>query len=99
MNISESEEKFMTLNLDGKKGVNILKRRYVMMKDSIITILKDKEEVTLTELRELVEADLAKKFDGRIGWYLMAVKLDLEAREVIKKVPKKTPQTLTLVKR
>ena len=39
----------------------------------------------------------ARDFDGKTGWYLMAVKLDLEVRNIIQKVPKKTPQTLTLV--
>ena len=91
------EEKYMTLNLNGKKGVNILRSRYETMKSSILTILGGKGEVTLAELNSLVEADLGGKFDGKIGWYLMAVKLDLEAREIIKKVPNKTPQRLTIV--
>ncbi len=90
------EEKIVTLNLDGKKGVNILKSRYVMMKDAILETLRSNGQTTLTELSSLVESDLGKKFDGKIGWYLMAVKLDLEARGTIVRVPNRTPQTLTL---
>ena len=94
--MSDNSEKIMTLNLNGKQGVNILKSRYDMMKDSIITILNDKGQVSLAELGTLVEKDLANTFDGKIGWYLMAVKLDLEARGILVRVPNKVPQSLTL---
>ncbi len=90
------EEKIMTLNLNGKKGVNILKSKYETVKQSILVTLKDKGEVTLEELNTLVEEDLNNSFDGKVGWYLMAVKLDLEVRGLIKRVPNKTPQKLTL---
>ena len=36
-------------------------------------------------------------FDGSIGWYVTTVKLDLEARGVIERVPNVTPQQLRLV--
>jgi hypothetical protein len=97
MKSTEQEEKIMTLNLNGKKGVNISKQKYELMKDSILKVLKEKGEVTLTELNTLVESDLGDSFDGRVGWYLMAVKLDLEVREIIVKVPNQTPQRLALV--
>ncbi len=96
MKNTDQEEKIMTLNLNGKKGVNISKQKYQLMKDAILKILKKKDEVTLAELNTLVESDLGDSFDGRVGWYLMAVKLDLEAREIISKIPNKTPQRLTL---
>jgi hypothetical protein len=91
-----NDEKILTLNLDGKKGVNILKSKYDMMSITIITILKNKGQVTLSELGEEVEAELQNKFDGKIGWYLMAVKLDLEARGIIVRLPNKTQQTLKM---
>lgn len=92
-----SEEKILTLNLNGKNGVNIYKSRYDIMRKSLLSILDKRGEVTLPELNSLVEIDLEGKFDGKIGWYLMAVKLDLEARSIIGKVPNKSPQTLTLI--
>lgn len=94
--MNNSSEKILTLNLDGKKGVNILKSRYDMMSNAIISVLENKEQVTLVVLGNLVEADLHSKFDGKIAWYLMAVKLDLEAKGIIMRVPNKAPQTLTL---
>jgi len=96
--MTQPDEKIVTLNLNSKKGVNILKSRYDTMRESILSALKTNEQVTLAELNSLVEKDLGGKFDGKIGWYLMAVKLDLEARKVIKKVPNQSPQRLTLVK-
>lgn len=94
--MDDNTEKIMTLNLDGKKGVNILKSRYDMMSSAIIETLKSEGQATLAELGNKVEANLQNKFDGKIGWYLMAVKLDLEARGTIVRVPGKVPQTLAL---
>ncbi len=94
--MADETEKILTLNLDGKKGVNILKYRYDMMSIAIMDVLKTEKQVTLAELGKQVETNLQDKFDGRIGWYLMAVKLDLEARGTIVRIPNKVPQTLTL---
>lgn len=91
-------EKIMTLNHDGKKGVNILTSRYNAMKHAIITVLNQNGDTLLTNLSVLVEKQLNGTFDGKVGWYMMAVKLDLEVREIIERVPKKSPQTLRLVK-
>jgi hypothetical protein len=90
------EEKIMTLNHDGKKGVNISKDKYDVMRDAIISVITKQKQVTLSELGAQVERELAYSLDGKIGWYLMAVKLDLEVRGVITKVPGVSPQTLSL---
>jgi hypothetical protein len=90
------EEKIMTLNHDGKKGVNISKDKYETMKQAIISIITKQKQVSLSELGLLVDKELAGSFDGKIGWYLMAVKLDLEVRGVITKVPGVSPRTLAL---
>ena len=39
-----SEEKFLTLHPQGKKGVNILKRRYDFIKDYILKTLNKTEK-------------------------------------------------------
>jgi hypothetical protein len=96
MTTKQTEEKILTLNINGKKGVNILKSRYDMMKDCIISILSNSESFTMGDLGEQVHNELDEKFDGKVGWYYMAVKLDLESRGVIERIPNKTPQTLRL---
>ena len=37
---------------------------------------------------------LQNKFDGKIVWYMVSVKLDLEARHIIERIPKTTPHKL-----
>jgi hypothetical protein len=91
-----NNEKIMTLNHDGKKGVNIDRVKYETMKTAILGVLKEHGDATLSQLINLVENKLAGSFDGKIGWYLMAVKLDLEVRGIVKRIPGRTPQTLTL---
>ena len=95
---SSNEEKITTLNLNGKKGVTILKAKYDIIKETIISVIKEKGTVTLNELYESTEKAIGATFEGKIGWYVMAVKLDLEARGTLAKVPNKSPQQLILVK-
>ena len=45
---------------------------------------------------EAVERDLDGSFDGSIPWCVTTVKLDLEARRVIERVPSASPQRLRL---
>jgi len=72
----------MTLHAEpGKKGTNLDKAKYDQMAQAITDVLAIKS-MTTTELLLTLEKRL-KKFDGKIGWYMMAVKLDLEARSVI----------------
>jgi hypothetical protein len=92
------EEKFLTLHPQGKKGVNILKRRYDLIRDFILETIKKKKEITFEELTELAEDKLANKFDGKIMWYIVTVKLDLEARKIIERIPKTSPHKLRLIK-
>ena len=88
------DDKILTLHPDGKKGVNILRRRYDTISDFIIRILKKKNEITFQELSEIGKKQLTKNFDGKVLWYLVTVKLDLEARKIIERVPKTSPHKL-----
>jgi hypothetical protein len=53
--------------------------------------------MTFKELTEEVRGSLEGSFDGSISWYFTTVKLDLEARGVIERIPNKAPQRLRLV--
>lgn len=92
------EEKIMTLHPQGKQGVNISLARYETMRASIIKALTDNEVLTFSQLTEAVRADLEAKFDGSINWYVTTVKLDLEARDVVERVPNSRPQQVRLTK-
>ena len=80
------EEKILTLHPQGKKGVNISKAKYEMMRRTILEVL-GKGEVPHAQLTSTVEKKLKGKFDGSIPWYMEGTKLDLEARGVIERVP------------
>lgn len=94
-----SEEKIMTLHPDGKRGVNILKRRYDVIKNFILKTLKSRKEISFEELTDKAVISLAKTFDGKVVWYMVTVKLDLEARKIIERVPKTSPHKLRLIKK
>ena len=79
-----------------KKGVNIDKAKYDQMKSAILAALKGGRELTLNELETAVSRQLKDSFEGSIMWYLMSVKLDLEARKVIQRMPFTQPQRVRL---
>ena len=93
-----SEEKISTLHPQGKKGVNILKRRYDTIKDFILKTLQERGEISFEELSDLAVEKLSKTFDGKVLWYVVTVKLDLEARNLIERIPKTSPHKLRMKK-
>ncbi len=90
------EERIMTLHPTGKAGVNILKSKYQVIKDFIIDCITKHESITFGELTQLATKQLSNHFDGKVGWYIVTVKLDLEARHLIERMPSKGPQRLQL---
>jgi hypothetical protein len=78
-------EKILTLHSEGKQGRNVDQEKYDMIKLSIVECLRINGELTHTQLNECVKHTLEGRFEGSIGWYTETVKLDLEARRVIKR--------------
>ncbi|UCG82698.1 MAG: hypothetical protein JSW38_11000 [Dehalococcoidia bacterium] len=48
-------------------------------------------------MRGAMVGEMKGKFEGSIPWYFESVKLDLEARKVIERVPGKKPQHVRLM--
>jgi hypothetical protein len=90
-------EKILTQHPKGKKGVNISKEKYNIIKKAIINQLES-NELSYTLLTENIKKKLEKKFEGAIGWYVETVKLDLEAKKIIERIPKTKPQLYILKK-
>lgn len=90
------EEQIMTLHPQGKKGVNILKRRYDLIKEYILETIQKEEVITFKKLGEMATKDLSSTFDGKVLWYIVTVKLDLEARKIIERIPKTSPHQLRI---
>ncbi len=94
------EERILSLHPDGKKGVHILKRRYDLVADTILQLMREHEgAISFSTLVREGKARLKTKLDGSPAWYLTTVKLDLEARGIIQRLDAPGPQVLQLVEK
>lgn len=83
----------------GKDGLNISRTKYNVVRRAILDCLRRHGEIAFKDLTEDVRRRLQGSFYGSIPWYVTTVKLDLEAREVIERIPHRRPQQLRLVQR
>jgi hypothetical protein len=91
------EEKFLTLHPEeGKRGVNISRTKYEMVRQAILDAVRSQGTITYQGLVSLVEYSLRNRFEGSIPWYVTTVKLDLEARGEIERVAGPGEQKLSL---
>jgi hypothetical protein len=88
------EERIETLHPEGKPGVRISRRKYDVIREAILGVLTAHEDMQFKDLPAEVEATLPVPFDGSIPWYVTTVKLDLEARGLLERVPGTRPQRL-----
>jgi hypothetical protein len=89
-------EKIRTLHPEKKQGVNISKEKYDIIRSAILCVLKEQKEIGFMKLARAVEKEMNGSFDGSVTWYVTTVKLDLEARGEIKRVPNSRPQLVRL---
>lgn len=91
------DEKFFANHPDPtKQGVNISKAKYDSIRGAILAALANGKELTLKDLFAAVRKTMKGKFDGSISWYTTVVKLDLEARKLIERVPNSKPHRIRL---
>jgi hypothetical protein len=91
------EEKILTLHPEeGKRGVNISRTKYEMIRQAILDAVRSQGIITYHGLVSLVDYNLRNRFEGSVPWYVTTVKLDLEARGVIERVPGSGEQKLSL---
>lgn len=89
----------------GGQPTRILRWKFDAMRDAILASVSTEEEGTpFRELRAGISAALDRSLDanrraefGSVGWYLMTVKLELEVRGEIERVPGASPQRLRRV--
>ncbi len=92
-----SSDRIITLHPEGKAGVNIEVDKYDAVKVAIITSLTTRGPMTFSDLGTKVADHVGESFDGSISWYYTTVKLDLEARGMIRRIPGSRPQMIELV--
>ena len=85
-----------TLHPEKKQGVNISREKYEIIRKAILSALHKQNELTFMNLSRAVEKEVNGNFEGSVTWYVTAVKLDLEARGVVKRVPNSRPQLVRL---
>jgi len=86
-----------TLHPEKKQGVNINRQKYETIRTAILSTLEVEKEMTFMNLSRAVEKKVNGNFDGSVTWYVTTVKLDMEARGEIKRVPNSRPQLVRLV--
>jgi Family of unknown function (DUF6958) len=87
-------DRITTLHPEGKQGVHIERTKYDLIRKAILASIDQEGVITFQDLPGSVESHLEEPFDGSIGWYTTTVKLDLEARGLIERVPNESPQLL-----
>jgi hypothetical protein len=80
----------------GKTGVSIAKLKYDAIRKAIVESVGAHGLITFKDLTEDVRRCLSGQFEGSISWYVTTVKLDLEARNFIERIPNSKPQRLRL---
>ncbi|HSL28758.1 MAG TPA: hypothetical protein VK900_06115 [Anaerolineales bacterium] len=90
------KEKIRTLHPEKKQGVNISREKYDVIRKAILCVLQSKKEMTFMNLSRAVEKEVNGNFDGSVTWYVTTVKLDMEARGEVKRVPSSRPQLVKL---
>ena len=96
--MAKKEEKILTLHPAGKKGTNISLAKYNQIKDAILEVLENEDEISYEDLSDRLIEEMQDTFDGKVIWYVVSVKLDLEARGIIERIPKTSPHRLRMKK-
>jgi len=87
-----------TLHPEKKQGVNISREKYEIIRKAILCTLQGHKEMTFMNLSRAVEKEVNGNFEGSVTWYVTTVKLDMEARGEIRRVPNSRPQLVKLTK-
>ena len=88
------EQKIQLKHPTGKKAVNMDKEKYDILKKYLLSHLKNNGQSTHTELLNSITKSFKGdkiKFSGSVEWHMEWVKLDLEARKIIKGTADKSP--------
>lgn len=98
MTTVECDKVVFTQHPEGKRGACIPKDDYYQLCSSILTVLDHEDRITLPELIDMVQRDFNTGINANIAWRILVVKLDLEAKGVIKSVPHKYDRYIVYLK-
>ena len=63
----------------------------------MLDIILKEGEIAYQDLSDRMITQLQDTFDGKVIWYVVTVKLDLEARDIIERIPKTSPHKVRIV--
>lgn len=89
------DQKVQLKHPQGKKAISMSKEKYNLLKSGFLKYLRPNGQATFSNISRAIEKDFktnGTKFQGSLPWYLEWVKLDLEARRIIKRVAGTSPQ-------
>ena len=93
-----SDELFLTVQPElANQDVRLDKATYNAVHEAILNNLRQYGPMTFTQLGALIEEELHSTFTGSVLWYCTTVKLDMEARGEIRRVPNSRPQMIEIV--
>ena len=99
--MAATARKFQTIHPEaGKQGTRIDAAKYEAMKAALLAVVPATGDgVRFMDLGEAVEPHLPDELfaDASVSWYVVTVKLDLEARGLIERVPGARPQRVRRV--
>lgn len=84
--MSTAEELMITYRPDGKKGIAMTRRQYDILSLFILTLLETDDDQTLQTILDRAQNELIDAIDSDVAWFVLQVKLDLEARDFIRTV-------------
>lgn len=93
------EQKIQLKHPAGKKAVRMDKSKYDAISHAILTHLRNVGESTHSGILRAITEEIRRSkmsFEGSIEWHMEWVKLDLEARNEIKRSENNSPITFTI---
>ncbi len=99
--MAATAQKFQTVHPEaGKQGTRIDAAKYEAMKAALLAVVPAAEAgIPFQDLADAVRPHLPAELfaNASVSWYVTTIKLDLEARGLIERVPGARPQRLRRV--
>jgi hypothetical protein len=91
----------LTSRPNRRPGVRMKMDQYTRLSDFIVTAIDQHSEIRLDQLLEIAQSKFIPEFPAdEIGWYILQVKLDLEAKGIIEqKITQHYPRKTTIVRK
>ncbi len=88
------DQKIQLKHPTGKQAIAMPKDKYDLLKPAVLKFLRSRKTATFNEITAAIVKDFKKNgvvFQGSIPWHVEWVKLDLEAKKIIKRVTGMSP--------